>query len=325
MEVWGLWVLKHGPLVSYPSSLWDSLLLEKDWLCLALRDLREMCFALDSHFGRTLPDDPAMSLAFLRAKDSQLAQMPRKYSRAMLKAQQAEPALHKACTRTALEKAKWEPVTLPAAANGMHFCPFCQKSFTTKAACASHQSSRHGVSTVADTVSGSVCHVCNQQWWSTYRLKEHLRRSQPCRDAWNNADLDAPLPFEATGHRQDKAWRPPVAVAGPQPFWATLRPDNCPSEHSSRAASCNGFTALVREIAVGPQNQSLGAWFLGMHRLYLEHGELLQQDMFVDGSLAADALALCQALPACKPGEAISKGNLLCQLEERHRVWLRKG
>ena len=149
-----------------------------------------------------------------------LARLPKKYARLALGKHTA--ALAKASRRTRREKDKWEPVTLPDVAQGSHFRPYCHKTFTTRAADASHQSTRHKVGTVSETVSGSKCFVCRQQWWSTYRLKEHLRRSGPCRNAWNNADLDTLLPFETIGRRQDKAWRPPTVVEGPQhPFKQT--------------------------------------------------------------------------------------------------------
>ena len=55
-------------------------------------------------------------------------------------------------------------------------------------------------------------------------MREHLRRSQVCRDTYQNADLPAAGRHEATGSKKDKAFRPPVTVQGPVPWWAILRP-----------------------------------------------------------------------------------------------------
>ena len=265
-----------------------------------------------------------MCLDLLRHRAHELARLPRQNSRSILKHLCPERALQKAHERTAVEKGKWEPMTLPAVAQGSHYCPFCQKSFSSKAACASHQSSRHGVGIVLDSVSGSVCHVCRQQWWSTYRRTEHLRSSLPCRAAWNHADLNAPLPFEATGHRQDRAWKPPATIAGPQPFWATLRPVDAGTPQVNSSAPSAAVTAKIRETAAGPQNQTLAIWFQGLYRLCLEHSERLTGSPFVPGSLAFDAFALCKAIPQGEPGKVLTQGQLQCLLEERHKAWLRQ-
>ena len=193
-------VLQDGP-----SSLWDSLLIEGHWIDLAVTSLKEMCDALSFRFERELPADKGVCLTFLRAHHVTIARLPRRYTRFALDNCDGSHVLAAAKRRTDKERHKWEAVTLPKNGQGQHRCPICHKCFATKAAAASHQTARHRVSQVSDTVSGSVCHVCNQQWWTTYRLKEHLRRSSSCRNAWNHADLCDPLPFEPTGHRQDKA------------------------------------------------------------------------------------------------------------------------
>ena len=172
---------------------------------------------------------------------------------------------------------------------------------------------------VPDSVSGSVCQVCCQQWWSTYRLKEHLRRSLPCRTAWSHADLNAPLPFEATGHRQDRAWKPPATIAGPQPVWATLRPVDAGAPQANSSAPSAAVTARFSEIAAGPQNQTLAVWFQGLYRLCLEHSESISGSPFVPGSLAFDAFALCKAIPQGEPPKVLIQGQLQCLLEERQR------
>ena len=73
--------------------------------------------------------------------------------------------------------------------------------------------------------SGSFSSVCQVEWWSAFRLREHLRRIPAFFfRVYEVADLDDSKKFEATGSRQQKAWRLPTPVYGPQPWWATLNP-----------------------------------------------------------------------------------------------------
>ena len=65
-------------------------------------------------------------------------------------------------------------------------------------------------------------------WWTTSRFRAHLEKTELCRVVYANADLDVASPAENVGHRRDRAWQPPARVAGPCPFWATLRPTDLP-------------------------------------------------------------------------------------------------
>ena len=64
-----------------------------------------------------------------------------------------------------------------------------------------HQDKRHGKSLITRATSGSRCPVCAIEWWTTYRLREHLRRDASCRTVWNESDLPAAETFELTGCR----------------------------------------------------------------------------------------------------------------------------
>ena len=300
-----------------PSFLWDCLLVEASWLGLAFAALADVCRTLDFCFGRELPSDRSVCLAFLRSRAACLARLPGKYTKLVLTSARSEDVLEKATLATAREKEGWTPLTLPSAAQGCHACPICHATFSSKAAAASHQASRHGVSLLGTGVSGSTCHVCCQQWWTTFRLKEHLRRSEVCRNAWHGADLDPPLPFEHTGSRQNRAWRPPVPVAGPRPFWATLAPG--PPHPEQQIAKPDRVPADLATLEAGPGG-NLCSWFLRLYRLCQESSA--ENLTFTEGTLASDALRACQCLPTMDIGACTTFGNLCCLLEERHRLWL---
>ena len=243
-------VVEHGP-----SFLWACLLEEGKWLAHALRALQAIC----SHLQITempLGGVSDSTLAGLRCHATRLRALPRRYCKSVLQDRNCGPIREKAALRTKWESEGWVPVTLAVEARCVEFaCGHCCATFSTKAALASHQASRHGVKLVCDAVSGSACPVCRQEWWTTFRLKEHLRRAPQCRAAWNEADLPTACSFEQTGTRADKAWRPPVVIEGPQPFWATLNPPERPVvgvEHGEAIRQeCINLTTLVETPRLG--------------------------------------------------------------------------
>ena len=303
-----------------PSALWDCLLLEQTWLTVALDALADICGHLDFTFGRPLPSDPAVCLVYLRTHAAVLKRLPGRFRKHLLGVICPDVPLAKAKINTLREKEGWISVTLPAASGASHSCPVCFATFSTKAAAASHQASRHGISTVGNTVAGSVCHVCSQQWWTTFRLKEHLRRSEVCRNSWQGADLNPPEDFEQVGCRRDKAWRPPVPSFGPPPFWATLRPG--PPPHSQLLPSQATTQATVDALCNGPDG-NLGSWFLQVYRFCLETGS--DPTVFPVDTVAYDAAQICRSLPSSDLGAICISGDLQCLLEERHRLWLKHG
>ena len=301
-----------------PSALWDCLLIETAWLTLAIDALRTVCAQLEFSFGRDLPGDHAVCLVFLRANAAALHRLPGRFRRSVLKGIDPTPSLTKATDHTTREKQGWILVTLPFTTPASFKCPVCRAAFSTKAAAASHQASRHGISIIGNTVSGSVCQVCNQQWWSTFRLKEHLRRSAPCRHTWQGADLNPSMDFETVGCRYDKAWRPPAPSFGPRPFWATLAPD-APSFHSQTSQAV-AAQATVTELAKGPEGNP-GPWFVQIYRFCAEVG--CDAIPFPVDTLAYDAAQLCRGLPGWNPGDTATCGRIQCLLQERHHFWLK--
>ena len=311
-------VCANFPSLFRKAELWDCLLLEKTWLTMALAALGTVCDRLEFSFGRAVPPDPAVCLVFLRANVAALQRLPGRFRKHVLRAIQPTVPLAKAKANTQREKDGWVPVTIPRTGSTAFSCPICFATFSTKAAAASHQASRHGVSIIGNAVAGSVCQVCSQQWWTTFRLKEHLRRSEICRNAWQGADLDPPADFETIGCRRDRAWRPPVPSYGPPPFWATLRPGP-PASLVSVPASVN-HSAAVDTLCKGPEGNG-SSWFLQLYRFCAETGR--EATVFPVDTVAFDAARICESLPVMNPGDSFVSGDVQCLLEERHLIWLK--
>ena len=146
-------------------------------------------------------------------------------------------------------------IPVPTIPVGVWKCPDCLLRFSCKASMSSHRSTVHGVKAQVSFASGTHCAVCNKEWWTTHRLREHLRCSTDCRLCYANADLDPALSFEVVGHKHQLAWRPPVDTAGPTPWWATLRPTEEDIANSTAPAkfTTNPTTAIVAAVTVGFQ------------------------------------------------------------------------
>ncbi|CAE7225175.1 unnamed protein product [Symbiodinium sp. CCMP2592] len=111
-------------------------------------------------------------------------------------------------------------------------CPECQCHFGNPAALGSHRRKVHGVAARATQVTfGTRCEVCSTEYWSTRRLREHLRRSSTCLKVWEAADREVEAPANDAGHE----WLPSAKACGPRPWWATLQPED-PPEPSPQAA-----------------------------------------------------------------------------------------
>ena len=98
-------------------------------------------------------------------------------------------------------------------------CSHCTASFSTAAARASHCQKVHGAPAPQRAAVGTACLCCRKQFWSTKRLREHLRHVAACRQVYSGADLDRQVD-EVIGPAQC----PVVPFTGPVPWWATLRP-----------------------------------------------------------------------------------------------------
>ena len=208
-----------------PGFLWHCLLSHRSWLALALdavacmqRSLGEPPLALE---------DFCADLTSIRSDVNRVRRLLRPYGKACISQRQRHcNDVQVRATRLAqFEKQGGVLLHVPDSNECLYQCGLCTMRFSSRASKAAHQSTVHGVKSHVSVASGSVCNVCGTEWWTTFRLREHLRRSPACLACYQHADLDAPAAFETTGNRAQRAWRPPMQVQGPVPWWATLRPE----------------------------------------------------------------------------------------------------
>ena len=125
------------------------------------------------------------------------------------------------CSNGASMRRRFRPVGFFSATNRRkaRTLPFLVRSASSRSQCccpASHQRAVHGVAARADLAAvGSKCEVCCKEFWSTKRLKLHLRKHPACLSATEAADL-SPRPALRGAH--SFAWPPAMPVHGPKPF-----------------------------------------------------------------------------------------------------------
>ena len=201
-----------------------------DWLEQALHDLGHMwqvCY----------PEEPLPSLtplncwAPLASLASKFPALLRAFKQHWLRLLALDSDFHlRQCqTLWRFEKAGGIQLKLGQLASSLpHCCDSCGARFARRAGLAVHQLKMHGVRSVLSVAAGVECQVCRTLWWTTSRFRAHLEKTELCRVVYANADLDVASPTENVGHRRDRAWQPPARVAGPCPFWATLRRTDLP-------------------------------------------------------------------------------------------------
>ena len=303
-------------LDSGPSFLWRCLIAAKGWLGLALGALDDVCNEVG--FSLTLPSgDLSAKLLHLSTMVHIIRRLPRRFTRCIVAKLNPSAPLAKALALTKGERSGWVCVALPTCHQGEWKCSLCSFECSTKAALAVHMANRHNQQLVAKSVAGSICPVCQTQWWTTFRLREHLRRCAACCNVWNCADLADAQPFERTGTRKDMAWQPPVPAYGPAPFWATLRPP--PAQHPNGTGDL-GEQGWLKDVDAALSKDSLAAGFLKVYRFVQERPDF--DCVQVEGP-AAELCRLCLLLRSCKEGDFVIEGRFQCQLGERHRAWVR--
>ena len=101
-------------------------------------------------------------------------------------------------------------------------CALCGAGCGSRAALAAHCSKAHGLRAEATQVNGTACMCCATEFWTTPRLRLHLRRQEPCL----LAHLGSDIAYSTEEYVDDSACRrrPAVHIPIATPFWATLRP-----------------------------------------------------------------------------------------------------
>ena len=201
-------------------ALWAVLRSCGDWATIALRDAAQV-------FGWQ-PDSFAdlMEWAAEHVPDCRVA--IRAFRRKCL---QKRADLHEA----ALRHARWlrrlhasGGVTFqigPSARAGI-MCRRCGLTCSTKASLASHRSRVHGELGATAFVNGTCCQRCGTEYWTTPRLRLHLRKSTLCRLSRLGSDVTY-AKWEYS-NQAALARRPAVRVQYVSPYWATLTPPDLP-------------------------------------------------------------------------------------------------
>ena len=142
-------------------------------------------------------------------------------------------------------------------------CEHCDRCFLSKANLHSHMSRRHGIRAELSCVGGSQCAKCGLEFWTTHRLKEHVRHSRPCFACYVSADLGPSAELEQVGCCRQRAWKSPTKVAGPQKFWASLTPvikEADPPIHDCADARHLKLQGELREILDCAEHPDFASW-----------------------------------------------------------------
>ena len=241
-----------------------------DWLQTTIADFNAMVHACahDSGFP-VLVLEHCWSL--LRPHALKVPGLLRSYKRHVLRVLQVDSEFHLQRCRTLwkFEQAGGLQLKLVQAETELpHACDFCGARFQRRSGLAVHKLKMHGVQSVLSVAGGTECQVCRTMWWSTARFRAHLEKTEGCRLVYANADLHGPAAWEIVGHRKDGAWQPPVAVQGPCPWWATLRPGQLPQVAPATSVSS---TQLLRSLLSQECDQSFEKWCKQALRLVLQY------------------------------------------------------
>ena len=141
--------------------------------------------------------------------------------------------LRKACAARKLPagflvaRARGEPLEMmaPQCEQLPFSCEVCGNSFRTKRLLSIHRANAHKMLAEHRLVAfGTSCQVCGIEFWSEARLAGHLKHANTCRIIYREADITdgcTPAPLDGGA----RVWLPAQATHGPQPWWATLRPE----------------------------------------------------------------------------------------------------
>eukprot|EP00439_Symbiodinium_sp_Y106_P030942 s90_g3.t1 len=104
-----------------------------------------------------------------------------------------------------------------------HVCEACGHSFGSAAALGAHRAKQHGLRAASSLAYGTACEACSKQYWSTKRLRQHLRSVPECARTYLEAD-HAPNGLTETTASD---LMPVVPLIGPRPWWAMQRFPRC--------------------------------------------------------------------------------------------------
>ena len=180
-----------------------------------------------------------------------------------------------------------------------HTCPTCAKLFRSRSAMASHVQKVHGQQAPATTQAGARHVTCLNEYWSTGRLRDHLRHQPQCLATYVQADLPFSDAHELTP--DGSVFRPSTTLVGPQPFWATLRPAPQPLAHEHHGVDPlhDAFVhAMQQTQGCSAPSQVFTSLAPKLYRLceVPDEAELLLDEFLVTQPLAQYMCQLCVAL-----------------------------
>ena len=135
-----------------------------------------------------------------------------------------------------------------------HACAICGATFPSKAAAAAHMQKIHSIPSQATAhVRGTACQACQKEFWTSERLRDHLRHQSWCLQAYVEADLPSILLHERDCNMP--MFMPATTLIGPRPFWATLLPAPQSSAHVAVADPRLDEFRAVLDLADGLPNR----------------------------------------------------------------------
>ena len=204
-----------------PGFLWDTVCEAFDWLNRAFEALEVVLQKIGMDWQ--LEVGWIARLEQLQLRHEQMKRLPKPFAKKIIddQAEAHEAALLKAIDLRIFERGHGLIFNVPVSTEGQFPCQLCERSFRTSSARAAHAYKKHGIQAVCTRLAyGSKCERCGVEYWDTKRLRRHLQIAAECRAAYEGADLDESAEHVECG----VAWRPPVAIEGPKPFWCMLKP-----------------------------------------------------------------------------------------------------
>ena len=258
-----LHIMQLSFLASF-ASLWlfDAIVDAGDWLKQALQSLSAAVTACGIDLQ---PPEPSELATWLSGRQLQLRHLARRYKRACLasRADLAASVLQELRRRAKLVDAGGLIFSRQdlAAGSGEFFCDLCQTSCGSAPALAAHKAKSHRVLPNASFGFGTACQVCMVECWDDNRMRDHLRRHPACAGAYAHSDISS------GGELSSKwvaAWRPVAKLAGPQPWWATLQPEEeIPQQPRNTLAM--SVSAVLKPVPAG--QSKVKVWALKYFKL----------------------------------------------------------
>ena len=306
-----------------PGFLWSCLCTATAWLQLALSDLQAIGHELRPDFELPGNADSA-TLHWLCANLSAVQRLVSRYARARIRARSSarDVAMAKAARIQCFETGGGVLLPVPTAAHGHLACEHCSMRFASRANLAAHMSTVHGQKAAVSVAAGSCCLVCRVEWWTTFRLREHLRHSPHCLHVYQAADLSESASFESVGNRAQRAWKPPTVSIGPQPWWATLSPDAVDIAPAPRVPSAD--VEALQLLADRFPNETLATWApeaLQWVRLHTWQPALLSESHAAHAIFSVLADIVEQASEGQEPRQVLHSSGASARREGNH-WWL---